>query len=99
MYPSRNSLISEICIVSLIVVSLLRTSRRPFFSVVSVTSTVKRTPISSYLPQTDNILLVLISVVQFSTVAHKQFNYLVNDLTLCVNFPKTMAMCPSIQAM
>lgn len=48
-YLERKFLISEMCIVSLMVVSLLRTWRRPLSSVFSLITTVKSTPISSYL--------------------------------------------------
>ncbi len=57
MYLSRKHVISEMCIVSLIVVSLLRTSRRPLFSVLSLTINVKRTPISSYLQHKYNFII------------------------------------------
>lgn len=59
MYLSRKHLISEMCMFSLMVVSRLRTSRRPLFSVLSLTITVKRTPISSYLQHKENILSTL----------------------------------------
>lgn len=65
MYLSRKHLISEMCMVSLMVVSLLRTSRSPLFSVLSLTITVKRTPISSYLQHKENFLSTLISSWKF----------------------------------
>lgn len=49
MYLRRNFLISEMCMVSLMAVSRLRTWRRPLFSVFSLVTMVKSTPISSYL--------------------------------------------------
>lgn len=49
MYLNRKFLISEMCMVSLMVVSLLRTWRRPLSNVFSPMMMVKRTPISSYL--------------------------------------------------
>lgn len=49
MYLERKFLISEMCMISLMVVSLLRTWRRPLSSVFSPITTVKSTPIWSYL--------------------------------------------------
>lgn len=49
MYLKTNFLISEMCMVSLMVVSLLRTWRRPLSKVFSLITTVKSTPISSNL--------------------------------------------------
>lgn len=47
-YLTRKSLSLDMCIISFIVVSLLRSWISPFSSVVSVTRTEKRTLISSY---------------------------------------------------
>lgn len=55
MYLKRKFLISEMCIVSLMVVSRLRTWRRPLSVVFSLITTVKSTPISSYLEHKDRI--------------------------------------------
>lgn len=53
MYLEIKFLISEMCIVSLMVVSLLRSWRRPLSKVFSLITTVNSTPISSYLQGID----------------------------------------------
>ena len=53
-YLTRKSLSLDMCIISFIVVSLLRSWISPFSSVVSVTRTEKRTLISSYLRERFN---------------------------------------------
>lgn len=100
MYLSKKHLTSEMCMVSLMVVSRLRTSRRPLFSVLSLTITVKRTPISSYLQHKENFVninfIMKTLLKKLLCIVQKMW---IESVTLCANSPEIMTLCPSIQAM
>lgn len=84
MYLERKLLISEMCMVSLMAVSLLRTWTRPLSSVFSLITTVKSTPISSYLKCINTE--THISLQQINTVKETAFAYIttLNCTLLCV---------------